>query len=202
MKALGGGARQPTALIHGDRLLVIEDGTVYRIDPEKLEVEGSVHYRPKKGAGGLAALLPLIMNAKAKAQVTSCQGNVKQLCMVAHKYANDAGQMLPTEQWQDQLHPYLKNRAIYACPDAPGEAVSYAINEAVIGARMADVKRPSETVLFFESDQAQELPFGGPDAVTGAPRHGGRVVVGFVDGHVKQVLPEQLRALLARDPFQ
>ncbi|MFQ5808696.1 MAG: hypothetical protein ACE5JM_03665 [Armatimonadota bacterium] len=204
MKALGGGGgKQPTALLYRDKLLVIEDGTVYRIDPDRLEVDGSVKYRANKGAGGLAALLPLIMQAKqGKAQVTSCQGNVKQLCMAAHKHAGDAGQMLPTEQWQDQLDPYLKNRAIYACPDTPGNVIGYAINEALIGARIADVKRPSETVLFFESDQAQELPFGGPDAVTGPPRHDGHVVVGFVDGHVQRVSPEELRALLARNPFQ
>lgn len=201
-KLLGAGAKQPTALLHGDKLLVIEDGTVYRIDMEKMEVDGSVNYRANKGAGGLAALLPLIMQAQGKAQGTGCLSNMRQLCMSAQLYAGDNGDMLPTEQWPDQLAAYVKNRAIYTCPGAPGKAVAYAINEALIGARTGDVKRPSETVLFFESDQAQELPFGGPDAVTGPPRHEGRVAVGFVDGHAKFVSPEELRELLARDPFQ
>ncbi len=203
MKVLGAGAtKQPIALLEGRTLIVIEDGVVYNIDTERMRIEGTVAYRPKKGAADLTALLPLIMQAQGKAQGTGCLSNMRQLCMSAQLYAGDNGDMLPTEQWPDQLAAYVKNRAIYTCPGAPGKAVAYAINEALIGARMADVKRPSETVLFFESDQAQELPFGGPDAVTGPPRHEGRVVVGFVDGHAKFVSPEELRELLARDPFQ
>jgi len=203
MKALTGASKQPIALLDGNTLLVIEDGTVYRINTATLKVEGSVGYRQNKtGAGGLGALMPLITHARGKAQSAKCLSNMKQLCMSAHMYAGDNGDMLPTEQWQDQLAPYVKNRAIYRCPAAPGKQIGYVINEAVIGAALQDIKRPGQTVLFFESDPAHDLPFGGLDAVIAEPRHEGRIVVGFVDGHAQLMTPEELQQLLAQDTFQ
>jgi len=203
MKAMGGGAKQPTALLQGDKLLVIEDGMVYKIDTDAMKVEGSVGYRKaKEGAGGLAALLPLIMGAQGKAQATQCLNNMKQLCLAAQMHVQETGGALPTEQWQDQLANYVNDRALYVCPHAPQQGVAYVINEALLGALMQDIKRPAQTVLFFESDIAAEWPFGGVAAVSGQPRHDGRVVVGFADGHVQQVSPAELRQLLGQDPFK
>jgi prepilin-type processing-associated H-X9-DG protein len=202
MKALQGGAKQPIALLDGNALLVIEDGTVYRINGQTLKLEGSVAYRAKKGADILPALMPLIGTARNKALATQSMSNMKQLCMAAQMYAAEAGGMLPTDQWPDQLGAYIKNRALYRAPGVPGKEVGYAINEAVIGAVMADIKRPAQTVLFFESDPAHELPFGGADAIIRQPQHGGQIVVGFVDGHARLVTPEELRQLLAQDPFR
>jgi prepilin-type processing-associated H-X9-DG protein len=201
-KMLGGGAtKQPIALLQGPALLVIEDGVVYKIDTDTMRIEGKVAYRQKKGAADLTALMPFITHAHGKAQATACLSNMKQLCLATHMYAQEAG-LLPTEQWTDQLAAYTGNRALYACPGMPERPVGYAINEAVIGALMPEIRRPAQTVLFYESDPGHDLPFGGPDAVIRQPRHDGKVTVGFVDGHARLISPDELRQLLAQDPFQ
>jgi|GEM_PF-2334168 len=202
MKALGAGAtKQPIALLEGRTLIVIEDGVVYNIDTDTMRIEGTVAYRPKKGAADLTALMPLITHARGRAQGAACMSNMRQLCMAAQMHADERG-LLPTEQWPDQLAAYVKNRAIYTCPGAPERPMGYAINEVLIGALLPEIKRPAQTVLFYESDPGHDLPFGGPDSVIAKPRHEGKVVVGFVDGHARLMSPDELRELLARDPFQ
>ncbi len=67
---------------------------------------------------------------------------------------------------------------------------------------MAEVKNPAQTVLFFEADLPDDVPFGSADAVLEPPPHADRIVVGFVDGHVKAMPPDEVRELLQRNPFE
>jgi prepilin-type processing-associated H-X9-DG protein len=185
-KALaGGGGKQPTALLAGESLLVVEDGVVYKIDVGKMEVTGSVAYRPSPQKTGLPAeLMPMMMGAREKAQLTACISNMKQLCLAALMYSQDWDGILPAENWPKDLEPYLKNTALYSCPAQP-EKIGFALNAALAAANGKDVKRPAETVLFFEADVPDDVAFGGADAVLQQPRHAGKIVVGFVDGHVQ-----------------
>ncbi len=203
-KALGGGgAKQPAALLAGDSLLVVEDGVVYKIDIGKMEAVGSVAYRPTAKATGLpAALMPMLQGAQENAQLTACTSNMKQLCLAALMYSQENNDTLPTEDWVEAIYPYCKNRAMYVCPGQPDKKVAYALNEAIAGVPMAEVKSPAQAVLLFEADLPDDAPFGGADAVPEPPRHGDRIVVGFVDGHVKAVSPDELRELLQRNPFE
>lgn len=199
----GGGGKQPAALLAGDALLVVEDGTVYKIDIGKMEVTGSVSYRPPAQKTGLPGeLMPMMMGAREKAQLAACTSNMKQVCLAALMYSQDHQNTLPTENWVEGLYPYCKNRAIYVCPGQPDKKVAYALNEAIAGAAMAEVKDPSQVVLFFEADLPEDVPFGSADAVLGQPAHGGRIVVGFLDGHVQAMDPGEVVKLLERDPFE
>lgn len=203
LKAAATSAASPTAVLKDGKLLVVDDGTVYVIDVDAMKVESSVTYRPsKKGSGISAALLPMFQQAKEKAVASACISNMKQLCLAAMMYAQDWDETLPSEQWPQQLEPYLKNAEIYQCPGAKERQYAFAINEALIGAKLSDIKRPAETVLFFESNLPDDLPFGGPDGLLMEPRHRGMITVGFVDGHCKLMKPEEAKKLLARDPFQ
>jgi prepilin-type processing-associated H-X9-DG protein len=204
MKAAGGkGAGAPAVAMHGERLYIVEDGTVYIINTTTAQVEGSIAYRPAAQAGGLPQdLLPMLQQAREKAVGQSCLSNMKQLCLAAMMYTQDWDETLPGETWVEQVEPYHKNAAILACPGVPDRAHGYALNEALAGARMADIKRPAETVLFFETDLPDDLPFGGPDGLPQEPRHGGRVVLGFVDGHAQMCSLEEARKLLEQDPFE
>jgi len=202
-KALSGGGKGPLALLNGNKLLIIEDGTVYSIDTTTLKVEGSVAYRPAQKTVGLPAnLAPMLEQAKGKAQATACLSNMKQLCLAAMMYAQDWQQTLPSEEWPKQLEPYLKNRSVYQCPGAPDKTIAFALNEALAGAKLNDLPRPAETVLFYESSVGEDVPFGGPDAVLTESRHQGLITVGFADGHCKLMKPEEARKLLEQDPLK
>lgn len=61
MNMLGGKkeAEQPVVLDRGETLLIIDDGVLYNVNLEKLELQGSIPYAAG-GRGGEDALLPLL----------------------------------------------------------------------------------------------------------------------------------------------
>lgn len=130
------------------------------------------------------------------ATLPQCTSHMKQLCLAALMYTQDNGQKLPTAAWPDQLAKYVRNPRFYACPGAPEQTIGYALNAAVAGAELTSVKAPAETILFFEADVAQKPASGGADLLTSGARHGGEVVVGFVDGHVTTMPQEDAKRLL------
>ncbi|HOS92726.1 MAG TPA: hypothetical protein PLQ54_05395, partial [Armatimonadota bacterium] len=199
MRALGSQGKQPTAVANGDKLLVIEDGVVYRIDLNKMAVDGQVAYRPKKSAvAGLVKLLPLIAGAaRPKAEQAACLSNAKQIGLGIMMYAQDHDQTLPTEDWVEELMPYIKNEQLLRCPAAGDAMPAYGFNEKLLGLTLADIAKPAETVLVFEKDPADGTNVGGPEQL--AARHEGSVVIGFADGHV-QVMPLDQVMRLRWDP--
>ncbi len=188
-----GGAGGTGITAYGDALFVAEDGWIYRIDPETLDVLGTGRYRPEEAAAGEfgAGFEALLDEAREKAEGQSCLNNMKQLCLAALMYAQDWNMVLPTEDWPEQLYPYIKNRQIFVCPSRPELPVAY-----------ANIIRQSETVMFFESTIVDDAPTGGVEAAPEEPIHGDFVTVGCADGHVKMMTPEALREALARDPFE
>jgi len=206
MNALSGqrAVKQPVVLDRGEELLIIEDGVLYSINLEDMELEASVAY--VEGAQGNAAammaiLAPVLANAKEKALQTACMSNVRQLTLAAHMYMHDAEGALPGETWAEQLFPYLKNRQLLRCPSRPDLPVGYAMNEKLLGAWKADIKRPTETVLLFESNIGGDNPIGGSDDVPEEGVHLGGIVVGFVFGNVKWMPVAQARDLLEQEVF-
>src|SRR5690348_141788 len=85
-----------------------------------------------------AILFPVFAQAREKARATSCLSNTKQLGLAIEMYAQDYDEAGPTgmddwahgDGWAGQVYPYVKNTAIFRCPDDSANAiVSYALNE-------------------------------------------------------------------------
>jgi len=81
-----------------------------------------------------AILFPVFAQARDKARQATCLSNVKQLSLGINMYAQDYDETLPYGYhyssdgkvwwwWQDDIHPYVKNNAIYTCPSASPHAV-------------------------------------------------------------------------------
>lgn len=169
-----------------------------------------------RGTQTLILLTPRIVNRGAlatrptatalpgeqEAQLATCRNNVKQLCLAAQMYAQEHNGALPAEDWADQLLPYCEGPGAYVCPAVPDLDVAYALNPAVAGLSLADIKRPANLVLFFEADLVEGRPPDNAHEVLTPPRHGEKIVVGLVDGHVEMVDFEELQKLLQRDPFE
>jgi prepilin-type processing-associated H-X9-DG protein len=91
----------------------------------------------------------------------------------------------PAKGWAKELEPYLRNLELFRCPGARNLTCGYAFNLDVAGKRLADIERPSETVLFYEStlgsldaaDKGESQPQPG--------RHNGGNNLAYVDGHVR-----------------
>jgi prepilin-type processing-associated H-X9-DG protein len=209
MNALGGqkGGKQPVVLDRGESLLIIEDGVLYNINLQNMELVGSVRYGRGAGGGGgaltTAILLPVLARAREKALQASCLSNVKQLCLGMLMYATDYDEVLAARgpNWVEDIEPYIKNTAILRCPSRPELPVGYAMSRKLIGAKLGDIQWPGETILFFESNLGGPNPVGGPDDVPAEGVHNGGINCGFVDGHAKWLRADTARQMLEQDPF-
>jgi len=135
-----------------------------------------------------------------KARETGCLSNIRQMNTALLCYVQDYDEEYPPVKadWEGVLEPYLRNRAVFACPEDP-EPPSYAMNRRLRSRALADVADPAGTVSVFESD----------DGRTVAYRHRGGAVYGFADGHATwleqgadgdDVLTWDPRVSVAHDP--
>ena len=123
--------------------------------------------------------------------------NLRQigLALIMYAQANE-GRLPDADGWVDALLPQWSDvkdkgfhaEALFHDPTAPGEEPwNYAFNRALSGARLADLKDPSATVMVFEStagvknasDKGQSLPRPG--------RHTGGDYFVFADGRTRWV---------------
>ncbi len=195
---------QPVVIDRGEKLIIVDAGRVYVVNLETMEIEGSVRYRG--GSSGLAAsvLGPVFMRAREKARQASCLSNVKQICLGLLMYSQDYDDVLAAQgaNWVDDVMPYIMNEQIFVCPSRPDLPVGYALDERLIGASLAQVPDPAQTIIVFESNIGGSNPVGGPDDIPPEGVHNGGINCGFLDGHVKWLSVDEARRAMERDPFQ
>jgi prepilin-type processing-associated H-X9-DG protein len=145
-----------------------------------------------------AILFPVFAQAREKARAVSCMSNEKQQGLAILMYSQDYDEMLPpSAQWMGTIQPYVKNDAVFKCPDVTHGEIQrpdygYAFNSNLSRRSMDDALRPEITVMEFESSM---LFRSATDAFTSFPnpgRHTLRDNIGFMDGHVKMMSLEQI----------
>jgi prepilin-type processing-associated H-X9-DG protein len=134
----------------------------------------------------IAILLPAVFGALDLANSTSSANNVKQLCSVTMQYAASHRQKLPPVDTWPEVLPLPPQ--VMADPSDQAAGRAYAMNAGLAGKTIA-------TVLFFECRPGSP-PAGGPDLLPDKPRHAGKYVIGFLDGHVEAVPPENVENLV------
>ncbi len=124
-----------------------------------------------------AILFPVFARAREKARQSSCQSNVKQLCLGFAMYAQDYDEVLmpaflnfagdPDADRIDYtllVQPYVKNQQILICPsdgspvNATGSyqtlprsyGLNYGVHGTLDGIPLADVEYPAETVSIVD----------------------------------------------------
>ena len=151
--------------------------------------------------GMLAAILmPAVFGARDVARATVSANNVNQLCKAAHQYAaSHREQLPPPDSWPQVLQEQMGlPAAVMADPGDDKGGRAYAMNGGLGGT--IQHPGPSQTVLFFECRPGAP-PVGGPDLLPDKPRYAGRYVIGFLDGHVERVAPEEVRRLIWQPRF-
>ena len=130
----------------------------------------------------------VMADAQRRADASTCLSNLKQLGLAMMMYASDYDERFPpAESWSDALMPYIKNSAVFACPTDEGHEHSYAYNQALSGKSLAEVQRPAETVLLFESDAGEKSAADAGSSWPATPRHDGMTGVAYSDGHCKMM---------------
>jgi prepilin-type processing-associated H-X9-DG protein len=147
-----------------------------------------------------AILLPAVFGAREMAYSASSANNVKQLCSVTMQYATSHRQKLPpADTWPEVFQEQVGlSPQVMADPADEGGGRAYAMNAALAGGTIV-VPAPGQTVLFFECRPGSP-PSGGPDLLPEKPRHAGRYVIGFLDGHVESVPPDRVRSYIWEPP--
>ena len=112
-----------------------------------------------------AILFPVFAKVREKARQTACLSNEKQIGLAFMQYTQDFDGTMPVARgWASRTYPYIKNLAVYSCPDDPGASgattVSYMVNDALDPTSTNDLNEsfanestwtaPSLTVLIAE----------------------------------------------------
>jgi len=146
---------------------------------------------------GMAAaiLIPASNRAIDLANSASSANNVNQLCKAAQMYAaSHREQLPPADSWPQVFQEQMGlPAAVMADPTDRQGGRAYAMNAALNGSiAYPEVGR---IVLFFECKSGAP-PAGGPDLLPDKPRRAGKYVIGFLDGHVESVPPDEVRRLM------
>ena len=170
-------------------------------------------------------LFPVFAQAREKARQSACLSNVRQLGLAALLYAQDYDETLPPWRHSSLLYwvggrdtlsqpldktrgliwPYIKSGALHSCPSYVGEkhlgGTGYGMNSLAHAAPLAQIERPSETLLFADAGLPGFPKPGmiGETVVIQPPirwaplpemdfRHQGRALQVFADSHAGSML--------------
>ncbi len=126
-------------------------------------------------------------NAREAARRAECYSNMEQIAVSLTQYANDNDDRFPqANRWTDAVYPYFKTWKLLHCPaDHSHAKSSYAMNAALSGKKLSEVRDPQNTVLIFDTSRPGDSPRGGRELVPHPGRHRGGNNFGFVSGYVK-----------------
>jgi len=129
----------------------------------------------------------------------ACERHLRRILVGVLMYAKDYDGKLPeADRWMDQLRPYLQDESLYRCPARPEAECGYALNPRWAGKNLRQVPNRARVPLFFETAGSAKGTPGTALPIT-AP-HGGLTLVGFADGHVEWMAPEEARRCLQTAP--
>jgi hypothetical protein len=141
----------------------------------------------------LAIMFPVISKAREQARSLMSMTGARQLCLVFSMYCEDNdGRLPPADSWPDALGPYLgDDKKILSSPYDRDAGRAWAMNSELDGMATGKIGDPGQTVLIYEARFNSPLA-GGPELLPDKPRGPSGYVIGFVDGHVEFVQPEQV----------
>ncbi|MCX5673282.1 MAG: DUF4190 domain-containing protein [Planctomycetota bacterium] len=141
-------------------------------------------------------LIPSISGNSIDVIAKSSASNISELYQVAMVYAASHKNTFPSgATWPEELQTAGLPDSVLLDPSGKTPGRVYAINAMVAGKPLGLIRRPSQTVLFFECAPGAP-PAGGPDALPTKPRFGTGHHIGFCDGHVERIPIEELGRLI------
>ncbi len=159
----------------------------------KVDLKPTVERMPERFRALIENMGQVRAQARPRTQTQSCLSNLKQIATGVMMYVQDHDGKLPdADRWVDELMPYLQNQAVFKCPAAPELECGYAMNAVLSGVKVAELQKPSEMVLLFDSHVGIRNVAGGREAVCDPGRHEGGNCYAYVDGHAKwlQEIPD------------
>ncbi|MEO6908235.1 MAG: hypothetical protein ABI210_10125 [Abditibacteriaceae bacterium] len=154
-------------------------------------------YNPHDPESGLtmrlASLIAYPQKSLTMYNLVESQNNVQQIIFGLLMYEQDSDNKIdftPKEIkgklmiYLKALMPHRQNDDFFTAPGDTAGTMSYSLNPNLIGINDEDIKNPSTVVVIYQG-QNQKLDY----------KYGNYSVVGFADGHVKWVTPEEAKGL-------
>jgi len=143
-----------------------------------------------------AILIPAIAGARSQANAVVALNSAHQLCIATHTYAASHGDKVPPpDSWPQVLSSQCGlAEKMLASPSEPQAGRMFAMNALLRDVALTSVRRPGETVLYFECAPGAP-PAGGPELLPPGQRFRNGYIIAFVDGHVEQVPREEVGRL-------
>jgi len=125
-------------------------------------------------------LLPALKMAKEYGRITACASNQKQIALAIQMYAQEHDGTMPqtVNFWSD----IGTSGKILKCPSDNTKVInSYGQNSSINGLKIKKIDDPIETILTADAspDDGNILSIENGD-----PRHGGYIIVSYLDGHI------------------
>ena len=146
-------------------------------------------------AGVILGMLPVVM---ALGHIDDCHeherrighsNNLHMLALAAEIYCDEhQGRFPPAARWNDALRPYF---TLGPLRDLLHGEPPLAMNRRLSGVRRKDVRKPDQTVLFFDSAAGRNLN-GGPELIAEQTEFGDAMVV-LADGGVQKAKAAPVR---------
>jgi prepilin-type processing-associated H-X9-DG protein len=200
----GASTSTQTTLVGDSTLLITEDGVLYKIDLETMQVTGKVAYAAADQAqrDAVWSLIAPLMSAWDGGEIpggpaaTTCASNLRQLGRATGQYVDEHEGTFPGENWVQAVTPYLPNAEILRCPARPDLAVGYAMNDKMLGVAYDRITEPAERILLFDTAVNAESPVGGAELLPDFGAHEDGVMVLFADGRVEWLETPEAREVL------
>jgi prepilin-type processing-associated H-X9-DG protein len=134
----------------------------------------------------LATLIAYPQKSLTAYDLFKSESNVKQILLGLMQYEEDYDNQinLNPQNYKDGLMPYIQSYILFTAPGDVEGTVSYNINPNLFGLYSKAIQDPWTLVSIYQGHD-QKLDF----------KYGGYAVVGFMDGHVKAVTPEEAKDL-------
>lgn len=131
-----------------------------------------------------AILFPAFTAVREKSRQATCMSNQRQLALAILAWAQDHDECLPPAEavWEALDVP----PALLVCPTAGGKANTYAYSGLVAGLPLGRAPEPVVTEITADGRNPEHIFVTQDDL---APRHNGRYIVSYLDGHTALLRP-------------
>lgn len=136
--------------------------------------------------------------ASVASQRMIMQSHISLLCHATLAYvAGNEDRFPPPDTWPQALKDakVISDDSVLTDPQDPAAGRVIAMNAALAGKKLSDLRQQGETVLFFECAPGAP-PAGGAANLPPEPRDQAGYVIGFCDGHVETVPKDNLGRLI------
>ncbi len=110
------------------------------------------------------------------------------LCAAAFAQDYDDAYVFGAPYYREALAPYMRNSTVFVAPElflVPNTNEIYSFNGNLSGLKTDEIKKPAQTILFYEGQN--ETPVF---------RYDGKAAIGFADGHVALITPDEAKSLV------